>query len=81
MAANVRIQSQSYNKLRAMAKASNVKMPDVLAKAIDERYQKWLLEGLADDYARLRADPKAWAEELKERELWDCTLADGLKDL
>jgi hypothetical protein len=26
----------------------------------------------------LRADPEAWAEERRERELWDATLMDGL---
>ena len=31
-------------------------------------------------YARLRADPRAWEEELAERQLWDRTLADGLED-
>ena len=31
-------------------------------------------------YAKLRADPEAWAEELAERKLWDNTLADGLEE-
>lgn len=30
-------------------------------------------------YAALKADPKAWEEERKERALWDGTLADGLE--
>jgi hypothetical protein len=29
-------------------------------------------------YAALRADTEAWAEELKERKLWEATLMDGL---
>lgn len=81
MATNVRIQPQSYARLREMAERGGTTMPEILAKAIDEHYRKWLLEGLADDYARLRANPKAWAAELKERALWDHTLADGLEDL
>jgi len=28
------------------------------------------LSGLAEDFAALRADPLAWAEELAEREAW-----------
>jgi hypothetical protein len=32
-------------------------------------------------YARLRADPVAWEEELAERAVWEVTLADGLDDL
>lgn len=30
-------------------------------------------------YAALRADPKAWNEERRERALWEGTLADGLE--
>jgi len=30
-------------------------------------------------YARLRADRRAWEEELAERQLWDCALGDGLE--
>ena len=81
MATNVRIHSQAYAKLRKMAEETGATLPQVLSDAIDRRYREWLLEGLASDYARLRADPKAWAEELKERELWDRTLGDGLKGL
>jgi hypothetical protein len=38
------------------------------------------LAGLADDFAALRADPVAWAEELAEREACDVTLSDGIGD-
>jgi len=31
-------------------------------------------------FARLRADPRAWEEELAERQLWDFSLADGLEE-
>jgi hypothetical protein len=37
-----------------------------------------LLEAMNAGYAKLRADPQAWAAELAERELWDQTLADGV---
>jgi hypothetical protein len=36
------------------------------------------LEGLAQDFARLKADPLAWQAELEERAVWDATLSDGL---
>lgn len=81
MAANVRIQPRAHRQLQAMAEAAGRTMPDVLAEAIDRQYRNWLLAGLAEDYARLRTDKKAWAEECKERNLWDQTLADGLKEL
>jgi hypothetical protein len=46
-----------------------------------ERYwrQKFLDEANAS-YAALKANRKRWKEEIAERELWDRTNADGLKD-
>lgn len=38
-----------------------------------------LLAETNEAYAALRADIKAWKEELQERALWDGTLADGLE--
>lgn len=39
-----------------------------------------MLTALDAEYEKLRADPKAWAEEEAERALWDTTSADGLED-
>ena len=33
---------------------------------------------LNENYIRLQADPKAWEEELAERQLWDAANTDGL---
>jgi hypothetical protein len=38
------------------------------------------IKGVVADFAALRSDPKAWAEELAERGLWDLAIADGLED-
>jgi hypothetical protein len=38
------------------------------------------IKGVVADFAALRADPKAWAEELAERAVWDLAIADGLED-
>lgn len=46
----------------------------------DAQEPEAFLAGLADDFAALRADPVAWAEELAEREAWDMTLSDGISD-
>ncbi len=45
---------------------------------MEDYRRKVFFQGLAGDYAALKADPEAWAEELEERELWETTLADGL---
>jgi len=81
MATNVRIQPESYAKLKELATESRVPMPDILEEAIDALYRKRFLEECSrGGYARLKANPKAWKEELAEREAWDVTLSDGLKD-
>ena len=38
------------------------------------------LDEVNAEYARLRADTRAWQEELTERQLWDLSLADGLQE-
>jgi len=80
MPANVRIQPDSYTKLRALADGSGVTMPEVLAEAIDELYRKRFLDECNQAYGRLKADPKAWKQELAERQAWERTLNDGLRD-
>jgi hypothetical protein len=80
MPANVRIQSESYSKLRELADDAGVTMPEVLAEAIDELYRRRFLDECNRAYGRLKADPKAWKEELDERKKWAQTLNDGLEE-
>ena len=77
----VRIKPETLAKLRTLAKDAGQTLPQALDKAVDAMYRQQWLEGLAEDYAKLRSDKKAWAEELRERALWDNTLMDSLKDL
>jgi mRNA interferase MazF len=80
MAANVRIQPETYSKLRELADGAGATMPEVLAEAIDELYRKRFLDECNRAYGRLKSDPKAWKQELEERKAWDKTLSDGLED-
>lgn len=43
------------------------------------RQKDWITE-TNRDYAALKADPEAWAQELAERAAWDVTLLDGLEN-
>jgi hypothetical protein len=45
-----------------------------------EAERRAFIHGVVSDFAALRADPKAWAEELAEREAWNATNSDGLED-
>lgn len=76
----VRIKPETHQRLQRLARDSKRSLPDVLDEAIGAYERRVFLEGLSEDFARLRADPEAWQEELEERALWDCTLMDALKD-
>ncbi len=80
MPANVRIQPETYAKLRVIATETGSTMPEVLAAAIEDLYRKRFLDDCDRAYARLKADPKAWKQELAERKAWERTLGDGLED-
>ena len=76
----VRIDDSMRDVLRQLAAERGISMREVLALAVEAYRRKVFFERLNADYAALRADPQAWAEELAERELWDSTLMDGLED-
>lgn len=76
----VRISCQAHKLLGELAEQSGESMQAVLDKALESYRRQCFLEGLAADFAALRASPKAWDEELAEREFWDQTLMDDLED-
>ena len=77
--ATVKIDAESYAKLKATAEETGQPMIEVLAKAIDAYSRRSFLEGLNADFATLRADPKRWNAELAERSAWDAVLAEDVE--
>ena len=75
----VRISTKAHKSLKELSDLTGEPMPAVLDKAIEAYRRRQFLQGLADDFARLRQNPKAWRQELEERAQWDATLADGLE--
>lgn len=51
---------------------------EISAKLAEESRREIFLEGLAQDFAKLRGNEEAWREELDERRAWDSTLRDDL---
>ena len=80
MAMTVRIEESAHRALRDVAEAHGLTLQAALTKAIEAYRRQVFLEGLADDFAELRSDRDAWADEEAEREVWDDTLADGQTD-
>lgn len=75
----VRIGHTDHAALTEMAEASGKSMAEILSEAIHEFRRIQLLKQTNEAYARLKSDPKAWEEEIRERELWETTLTDGLE--
>jgi len=76
----VRIGEDAHRSLKELAQQTGEAMVEILGKAIEEYRRQQFLRGLAADFAALRSDPKAWGEELREREEWDATLGDDLEE-
>jgi hypothetical protein len=53
---------------------------EISSKLAKEARRKIFLEGLAQDFAKLRSNKEAWGEELDERRAWDSTLRDDLRE-
>jgi predicted transcriptional regulator len=78
--ATVKIDAQTYAKLKQTAAETGKPMIEVLSEAVEAYRRQTFLEGLNADFAGLRSDARAWNEEVAERQAWDATLGDGLKD-
>ena len=76
-----RISTWGHKTLRRLAKEYGMTSEQVLDKAIDRLERERMLEEVNRGYARLREDPEAWAEEMKERALWESAIGDGLEGL
>jgi hypothetical protein len=73
-----RISPRARQLLRQLAKDAGESMQSILDKAIERYRRQEFLRAANRDYAALRRNSKRWKEELRERELWEQTLADGL---
>ena len=52
-------------------------MQAVLDRAIERYRRESFLRKANSEFQALKADPKAWKQEVQERQLWDQTSADG----
>ncbi len=75
----VKVDAETYAKLKEAVAETGQPMIDVLAQAVETYRRRTFLEGLNADFAALRSDRRAWAEEQSERAAWDATTADDLQ--
>lgn len=76
---NVRISSQSYQILKSLSQEKGQSMQSVIDQAIEDLRRRKMLEATNEAFLTLKANKKEWKEEVKERELWENTLADGVE--
>jgi hypothetical protein len=76
MVETVRIDPAAHIALAEIARAKHVSLTEALSRAVALYRREVFLEGVASDFAALRADAGAWAEEQSERSAWDATIAD-----
>ena len=75
---NVRISLRAHRLLRQLAKQADESMQAILDKAIESYRREQFLRAANREYAALRRNAKGWKDALRERDLWEQTLADGL---
>lgn len=74
----VQIADNTQRSLEALSEQTGKSVPEILDRAIEDYRRKLFFEGVDRDFAALKANPQAWAEELEERRLFENTSMDGL---
>ena len=75
---NVRVSSHTHALLSQLAEEANESMQAILDKAVERYRRESFLRAANRDFAALKRNSKSWKEELRERQVWEQTLADGL---
>ncbi len=79
-AVTVKVPSEAHGKLAELAGADKRSMGEVLAELIERERRRRLFDEADAAYARLEADPEAWADYQAELRSMGGSQMDGLKD-
>ena len=80
MSTTIRVSNELKQRIDSLSATTGRRLQDVIARGIAEYEKVVFWERFNTEVEELRADRKAWAEELAERALWEGTLRDGLDD-
>ena len=80
MSMTAKISKPTHQALKQMAEKTGKPMQLVLDEAVELYRREQFFEELNRQVLAVKADPKAWAEELEERKLLEGSLSDGLDD-
>jgi predicted transcriptional regulator len=76
----IRISNSTKEIIEEIAAREGRSRSAVLSDAVERYRRERFFESLNDGYTRLKADEKAWKDELRERELWESTSGDALEE-
>ncbi len=76
----VKISTETRDKLANLAATRKRPMSEVLAEIVERERRRAFLEEANAAYARIRADPEAWADYQAEIQSMEGTLMDGLEN-
>jgi hypothetical protein len=76
----IRIRRDTLARLKELAVRDEVALTAMLDQVVDRYWRDDFHRRAHEAFSELRADPEAWSEYVREREEWDVTLQDGLKD-
>jgi predicted DNA-binding protein len=74
----IRVPRATHERLKSLAARSGDQIADIVTRAVEEEARRRFMEEFNAAYARLKADPEAWAAYKRELAEWDATLSDGL---
>jgi len=76
----IRIDAKTYENLKKLSEQLEQPMQKIVHEALIEYKRKILLSQTAEAFLNLKKNNKLWEDEIKERELWDNTLLDGVEE-
>jgi predicted transcriptional regulator len=76
----IRVPEETHAKLQRLAAEEGHPIGKVIDELLDRYERDRFFEEMAEDFARLRADPVASADYDAELAAWDATLLDGLAE-
>ena len=76
----IRVPEVVYEQLQSLAEELGVPLGAVVQRLVEQEEERRYWAQFDADYAALRADLAADAEERQERALWDTALMDGLEE-
>ncbi len=71
MSKMIRVSPETYSQIESIQSIIGSNKQEIVKKAIDKFNKELVLMEANKAFQKLKDDPKAWAEELAEREEWE----------